>query len=577
MREDRFRETSKRVRRHRQNYLPVLVAVVLIVIVLGVSLANGLFDDFLPSGSNKEADLNSVFGITSPSEAAIIYNKELLGEKGLAVNGAVFLPMSMANDLNDIFYYDRFENRLFATTASAVNEASPSEFVLNGETVFVSPDFIKKFANFSYTTAMNPTRIFLQTVWGQKNTAKASKKAVLRSAESSKADVVKKLDEGETVEIVSSNTAYSRCITQDDLIGFVDNKYLEDHAQIVETPVMEVPPIAYPSPPMQGNVVLGWHNVTNDTANSMLSDAISRTHGMNVICPTWFSLSDSSGSISSIASQSYVEEAHAAGLKVWGLLDNFSVDNTVTGEILAHTSTRLNVENNIVNLALQYGLDGINIDFEQLPSDSGSDFAQFLRELSIICHSHNLVLSSDNYVPKEYTNHYRRDIQGKVCDYIIIMGYDEHTSNSNEAGSVASIEFVTEGIVNTLKDVPAEKVINGIPFYTRSWAMENGVLSSTVLSMADAKTFLADKGVSAAWDDVTCQNYASFDKNGVTYSIWLEDAQSISAKLSVMKNNNLAGVACWRLLMETTDIWDVINAYFPTANAESSAVLTEGQ
>ncbi|MBR1876396.1 MAG: chitinase, partial [Lachnospiraceae bacterium] len=182
----------------------------------------------------------------------------------------------------------------------------------------------------------------------------------------------------------------------------------------------------------------------------------------------------------------------------------------------------------------------------------------------------------DNYVPQEYTNYYRRDIQGKVCDYLIIMGYDEHTSVSHEAGSVASIGFVTDGIVNTLKDVPAEKVINGIPFYTRRWSLENGVLDSAVLGMADASAWLSDNGQSAVWDDATCQNVAVFDKNGVTYSIWLEDAQSVSAKLSVMKNNNLAGVACWRLMMETSDIWDVISAFYPVSGANELSSAAAG-
>ena len=560
-----YRERGNRVRKHRQSYLPVLIAVVLIIIVIIVSLINGFFDEIAPSGTGKEADLNAVFGVTSQTEAAIIYNKELSDQKALYMNGSFFLPISMANDLVDIFYYDQAENRLFATTASASNEASPSDFVLNGDTVYVSPAFIKKFANFSFETAENPQRIFIQTVWGQKNTATVTKKAYLKAAEDNRSDSIRKLEEGEVVEIISSNTAFSRCITEDKLIGFVDNKRLEGHSSQAETVVNDVPPITYPAPLMQGNIVLGWHNVTNDTANSMLSDVIARVHGMNVICPTWFTLSDNEGNVASIASESYVSQAHQAGLKVWGLLDNFTGDAD-TEAVLSRTTARRNLESKIVNLALQYGLDGINIDFEQLPATAGDDFAQFLRELSIICHSQNLVLSSDNYVPKEYTNYYRRDIQGRVCDYLIIMGYDEHTSNSGEAGSVASISFVTEGIVNTLKDVPAQKVINGIPFYTRSWALENGVLSSTVLSMSDAATFLSDNGVSASWDDATCQNMAVFEKNGVTHSIWLEDSQSISAKLSVMKNNNLAGVACWRLMMETQDIWDVISAYYPISD-----------
>ncbi|MBO6112965.1 MAG: chitinase [Lachnospiraceae bacterium] len=573
MRDGNRERTVKRVRKHRQKYLPVLVAVLLIVIVAGVSLANGLFEELIPTG--KEADLNEYFNVTSPNEAAVILNKEISPDKALFMNGIYYFPISMANGLNDIFYYDGIENRLFATTAAAVNEAGTSDFLLNGETVYISIDFIKKFANLSYKTASGPARIVLQTVWDKKDTAKAKKRAYMKAVPDKKADIVKKLEEGETVEIISANEAYSYCLTDDCFVGYVETDKLEDHAAAAETPVSEVPPIVYPVNRINGNVVIGWHNVTNDTANSMLSDAISRVHGMNVICPTWFALSGNDGAITSIASHEYVEEAHNNGLQVWGLLDNFS-DETDTEAVLSRTSSRQTLVNNIINAAVEYGLDGINIDFELLPASAGDDFAQFLRELSIICHSKNIILSSDNYVPQEYTNYYRRDIQGKVCDYLIIMGYDEHTSVSHEAGSVASIGFVTDGIVNTLKDVPAEKVINGIPFYTRRWSLENGVLDSAVLGMADASAWLSDNGQSAVWDDATCQNVAVFDKNGVTYSIWLEDAQSVSAKLSVMKNNNLAGVACWRLMMETSDIWDVISAFYPVSGANELSSAAAG-
>ena len=573
MRDSNRERTVKRVRKHRQKYLPVLVAVLLIVIVAGVSLANGLFEELIPTG--KEADLNEYFNVTSPNEAAVILNKEISPDKALFMNGIYYFPISMANGLNDIFYYDGIENRLFATTAAAVNEAGTSDFLLNGETVYISIDFIKKFANLSYKTASGPARIVLQTVWDKKDTAKAKKGAYMKAVPDKKADIVKKLEEGETVEIISANEAYSYCLTDDCFVGYVETDKLEDHAAAAETPVSEVPPIVYPVNRINGNVVIGWHNVTNDTANSMLSDAISRVHGMNVICPTWFALSGNDGAITSIASHEYVEEAHNNGLQVWGLLDNFS-DETDTEAVLSRTSSRQTLVNNIINAAVEYGLDGINIDFELLPASAGDDFAQFLRELSIICHSKNIILSSDNYVPQEYTNYYRRDIQGKVCDYLIIMGYDEHTSVSHEAGSVASIGFVTDGIVNTLKDVPAEKVINGIPFYTRRWSLENGVLDSAVLGMADASAWLSDNGQSAVWDDATCQNVAVFDKNGVTYSIWLEDAQSVSAKLSVMKNNNLAGVACWRLMMETSDIWDVISAFYPVSGANELSSAAAG-
>ncbi|MBO4374993.1 MAG: chitinase [Lachnospiraceae bacterium] len=556
------------MKKKKQSFIPVAVALVLIAIVAIFSFFGGFFGEI--TETSKEADLNAVFGITESTDAAIIYDHTLLSEKGLFVNDTFYIPLSMANNMADIFYYDPNEKRFFATTGNSVHEASPSEYAVKGEDLFVSVSLLKNYASFGLETAVSPARISIQTQWGEKKSASISKKTPLHIREDRKSDSVKMLEEGDIVRIISSNDIWSYCGTDDLLFGFIENKKLAGHKTEAETPVTGPAELVYPSVKMDGNVVLGWHNVTNDTANSMVGDVLSKVHGMNVISPTWFALKGNDGSISSIADASYVETVHAQGIKVWGLADNFTND-TDTDAVLSHTTSRRNLESNLINAALTYGLDGINIDFEQLPTQTSDDFCQFLRELSILCHANNLVLSSDNYVPKEYTNYYRRDIQGRVCDYVIIMGYDEHTSSSDEPGSVASIGFVTEGIENTLKDVPAEKVINGIPFYTRLYSLDNGILDCSVLGMADAATKLSDSGVTPSWDNTTCQNVAIYEKNGAQYSIWLEDAQSISAKLSVMRNNNLAGVACWRLMLETEDIWDVISAYYPTGTAAPEA------
>ena len=190
-----------------------------------------------------------------------------------------------------------------------------------------------------------------------------------------------------------------------------------------------------------------------------------------------------------------------------------------------------------------------------------------------------MVLSVDNYVPKGYTSHYYREEQGKVADYVIIMGYDEHFSGSYESGSVASIDFVKEGIEETIKQVPAEKVINAVPFYTRLWKEvpktkeelqnEQGTeaaeyattVTSEAIGMDQAKKQIAAAGAEITWDEKTQQNYAEWEADGATYKIWLEDAQSIEAKLKLMKENKIAGTAAWKLGFETSDIWDLILKY----------------
>ena len=257
--------------------------------------------------------------------------------------------------------------------------------------------------------------------------------------------------------------------------------------------------------------------------------------------------------------------AHEKGLKVWGLVDNFTQDIS-TYEVLSRTSSRQNLISQLVNAAVGAGIDGINVDFEQLSEDVGVHFLEFLRELSIECHKNNLVLSVDNPVPEDFTSHYDRAEQGKVVDYVIIMGYDEHYVGSEEAGSVASLPWVEKGIQDTIAEVPAQRVINAVPFYTRLWKTEAGSLSSEAIGMDTAQEVVNTNNAQVYWDSDVSQNYGSFEKDGCTYQIWIEDSQSIAAKVQLVQKYNLAGVAAWKLGFENSSIWQVITDNLSASN-----------
>ena len=565
-RERRQERPRRKKRKQKQQFLPILVAVVLIIIVALVGFGNGLFEDTGGFGgfgeSKKKADLNDYYDVHTEGSLLIILNHERSEERGLMKNGAPYIPLSLANSFEEIFYYDQNENRMLATTADRVDTAEETCYFVGNGQVYVLVDWVKQYVNLSCTYFSDPDRIILDTKWESENRADVEKNTYLRTEADNKATVIEELPRESTVTILSADEKYSYVLTENGNLGYVDNKKLGDIYTETPSPAAGVSLPAYTGNTRPYNIVLGWHNVASEDGNDTFQDAVSKTKGMNVISPTWFCVANEDGTIMSIASRSYVEKAHQMGLEVWGMVDNFTetIDSKV---LLSHTSSRQNLAAQLITAAKENGLDGLNIDFEQLPQESGEDFAQFLREISILTRREGLVLSVDNYVPRSYNDYYRRDIQGRVCDYVIIMGYDEHTNASGEAGSVASIDFVTDGIENTLIDVPAQKVINAVPFYTRRWVTEGGTVDSVAVGMAEAQTFLKDHGQTAVWDDVTCQNMAQFEQNGALYSIWLEDSQSISAKLSVMQSHGLAGVACWRLMLETSDIWDVISAYYP--------------
>lgn len=230
-------------------------------------------------------------------------------------------------------------------------------------------------------------------------------------------------------------------------------------------------------------------------------------------------------------------------MEVWGLVDNFKSEVS-TSEVLSYTSRRERLINQLISAAVEHNLDGLNIDFESVAPESGEDFIQFIRELSTKCRANGIVLSIDNYVPG-YTDYYDRKEQGTVADYVIIMGYDEHNASSTESGSVASLPFVKEGIEATLAEVPAEKVINAISFYTmtmegdpkdsRRNCGEDATsaeyvpyhLSSEAVGMSRMEEIVAQSGAQTQWDDTLKQNYLQYDADGSTYKMWLEDSASM--------------------------------------------------
>lgn len=224
-------------------------------------------------------------------------------------------------------------------------------------------------------------------------------------------------------------------------------------------------------------------------------------------------------------------------------------------------------------------MDGINLDFELVSDECGPHYVQFVRELSVKCRQNGLVFSVDNYVPQPYNAHYDIKEQAAVADYVVIMGYDEHTDGSYEAGSVASIGYLEDGITEALRSVPADKLIAGVPFYTRLWLetpkteeeleSEKGTeaemypnkVTSSAYGMDDAAELVSSMGAQTVWDDKTKQNYAEWEGDGGIYKIWLEDTQSLEEKLKVIKENQLAGVAEWSLGMEGSGVWDLILQY----------------
>ncbi len=570
---------AKKARRAKRSkgpkkLIPVFVAIVLIFIIVAASAGMKLAEKY--SYSKEKADLDRYFGLGREEEVAIVLQDEMLEEKALLLDGTYYFSLDLIHQyLNERFYEDRGEGLLLYTTPDDIIRTGigMTEFVQGGQSqdagfviaryeedrLYVAADYVKKFTNFSYEPFTGPNRMQVYTAWGEQTLAEISKDTQIRYQGGIKSEILKEMTKGSSVVVLEEMENWVR-VKSEAFIGYVEKKRLGNFHTETMTAVADYAEPVYTNISREGKVCMAWHQVTNPTANAYLADVVAGTEGLNTISPTWFSLSDNEGNFTSIASTDYVAQAHQMGLEVWGLIDNFR-DEVDTYTVLSSTSKRAHLIEGLMQAAASCGMDGINIDFEQLTEATGEHFVQFIRELSISCRANGIVLSIDNYVPVGNTGHYGREEQGKVADYVIIMGYDEHWSGSETAGSVASIDFVETGIQKTLEEVPAEKVINAVPFYTRVWKSEGGGLTSDAVGMDSADQFLADNNVSPVWDEQTCQNYAEFEVDNAYYQVWLEDEQSIEVKLNVMAQYDIAGVGAWKLGLERPSIWNVIDQY----------------
>lgn len=566
----------KRARARRRRIRRIILTFIILILIAAAAGAAFLFKKF---GTSKEkADLNKYYGIQNETQLAVVVNNTIAKGSGIMSDGHAYVEYSTVRDyINNTFYWDANENMLLYTLPTSVvstsvgsseysvaSEKSSEDYVIlktEGNTAYIAADFVQKYTNLEYNVYENPNRIVINSSWGEQKKATIKKDTQVRYQAGVKSPILTEIKKNADVTVIENEGNWKKVRTSDGFIGYVKNSTLKDIRKETVTRPFDEPQYTNISKPYTIN--LAWHQVTSQTANSSVLETIASTKGLTTISPTWFSITDNSGNISSLASQEYVNYAHQSNIEVWALVDNFN-ENVNSLELLSRTSSRENLENQLIAQVLQNGIDGINVDFEQLSSETGEHFIQFIRELSFKCRQNNIVLSIDNYVPKGYSSHYHREEQGKVADYVIIMGYDEHFSGSEESGSVASIDFVREGIEATIQQVPAEKVINAVPFYTRLWKeapQAEGGLTSEALGMAEAMQRVADAGVTPEWNEKVMQDYAQWESGDATYKIWLENARSIEEKLKLMKEYHLAGTAAWKLGFETPDIWDVILKY----------------
>lgn len=543
----------------------VLTVILTIVLLAGAAAGFILYRKYKPS--KEQVDQNEWYQASGDEMALFLDSVLVEGVKGRYIDGQTYLQLDWIDEaVNEKFYWDEENRQLIYTLPDQIVYANEETMGSSGKPLVVQQDgqvwllssLVTAYTNVRIDTydTDNVRRVFVDTSWEPQQLAAVKKKSALRIRGGVKSAMITEVPSDSEVIVLEQLDNWSRVRTEDGQVGYLANRRLKETESRTLVSTFTEP--EYTSISMDGPVVLVWHQVTNRQANQAMENLVSNTKGVNVIAPTWFMLTDNQGNYESLADKNYVDRAHSMGLQVWAVLDNFNKGENVQSEILfASMAARKKLIASMMQDAKTYGFDGINLDVEGIKASAGPHYVQFIRELSIDCRKEGLVLSIDSYVPASYSAFYNWAEQGRVADYVVMMGYDEHYAGG-EAGSVASIGYERQGIEDLLKQVPKEKLISAIPFYTRIWKEDASGTTSQSLGIADAKAWVEDNQVELYWQDDLGQYYGETQKDGVNYEIWMEEERSLALKMQLIRDNGLAGVACWRLGLEPADIWDTV-------------------
>ena len=532
---------------------------------------------YMPSSQRMSSE--EYFGQLGETEAAVVVEDHIAQEHAQVYDGNVYIDYTLVqNELNSRFYWDASVGLLLFTTPTQVFEIAPntSAYTIDGESfdagydilhttsagMYLSMTFLQQYSDLNCQVYETPKRVVITYGSEEVTTARIKKDTVVRYQGGIKSPIVTDVTEDSEVTVLEQMDSWSKVLTADGYIGYVKNKQLADVTQTTRETVYAGP--EYTSIHLDEKVNLVWHQIDYQEMNSQFAEDTADITGVNVISPTWYFLADSAGEITSFADADYVKAAHKKNMQVWALISNFSADVDST-TLLASRAARQKVQNYLIGQAQEIGFDGINIDFEGIAQEAGCDYVQFIRELSILCRKNGIILSVDVPVPMDFSKYYNREELGNVCDYVIMMGYDEHYAGSDIVGSVASMDFEETGIQNMLTEVSKDKLISAIPFYTRLWYTEtlaDGTTNvpSEAYSMDNIEALLTEKGVTSTYDESTGQQYAEWtDSDGKFCQVWLEDENSIAARAALVSKYELSGIAEWVLGREQSWVWEVIS------------------
>lgn len=533
----------------------VIIAIFLALVAAVINLAPNYIRNEIKDKMNIIINNNDV--TTSMKFDAFVDEKDIV----------YIATKDIANFFDEDIYYDNVYDQIITTseTKVAVLPIDKKEITVNGSTIKIYGSAIKKenefYLPFSelndiYNVEIKYNKesniLTVDSLNREQKKANASKDVSVKYKPTIFSKTIDKIEKGDSVIVIESkDNGWYKIRTKLGKIGYtkdITNVYsvreeIENKKQI------------------EGKVSLVWDYYSEyATAPNRQGTKID---GVNVVSPAFANL-EKSGSLNiniGETGKKYVEWAHENEYKVWAIVSNNSY-KAPTSEVLNDYKKRADLINKIVTMTISYNLDGINIDFENMNESDKDVFSRFIIELAPRLKEYGKVLSVDVTAPDgspDWSLCYNRNKIGKIADYVIFMAYDQYGVSSTSAGTTAGADWVEVNIKKFLgqEEVAAEKIILGMPFYTRAWNETSSGVKSTVISMKYVDSAVPEEAT-RQWNNDLKQYYVEYQKNGTNYKMWIEDENSIEAKFVLMHNYNLAGAAYWQKDMEKEGIWELV-------------------
>ena len=549
--------TKEQIEKKKKRIIKIFVSIIAIIII-GIIAYN--VNNYIILDKNKNINL-------------VINNKNVTSnlKKDILIDGDnIYLSKQDLGNFFDKYIYEDTENNNIVTTYNnkiASISLSKNKISINGSnkntyahaenkdgTIYIPITELEDVYGIEIKYWPDSKVLTVDSTSKEQKKAIITKNVAVKSSTKFIAKTIDRVKKGSYVIVVSEDKGYTKIRTENGKVGYVKSNKIANTV-VVREEMQETKQIT-------GKVNLVWDYY------SEVASAPDRTgvtmDGVNVVSPAFFHL-NTNGELTENVGQAgvtYIEWAHSNGYKVWPMVQNAGDGMlNVTSNIMNDYNKRQNLINKIVDYCVKYKLDGINVDFENMKQEDKDMYSRFIIELTPRLKDMGVVVSVDVTAPdgsETWSMCFDRNVIGDVADYIIFMAYDQYGTSSNKSGTTAGYDWVNVSLNKFLKteEIKNDKIILAIPLYTRLWTEDSSgnVIKQTTVSLKNIDKVIPSD-VQKTWDDNLKQYYVEYQDGSYTKKMWIEDEKSLKEKISLIKNNNLAGVASWEKGMETDNFW----------------------